>query len=130
MFPARITLPPFSVSAAMWLPKIDGRASADATEANGIAGFISLLPPRFGFVQRAGRMLYCADTQRRREIQSFRTSRRVSAMYRPARELSRDMCSQIPTPNDFLNKDRLAFDCCTCLVTLIKMSVGGKYGGI
>src|SRR5882672_5640472 len=37
---------------------------------------------------------------------------------------------QIPTPNIFLNKDRLAFDYCTCLVTLIKMSVGGQYGGI
>src|SRR5258708_29528752 len=94
-------------------PEIDGRAlirAADATKANGIAVFISLVPPRFGFVQGAGRMLCCAHTQRRREIQSFRTSRRVSAMYRPARELSRDMCGQILTPNMFLNKDRLAFD--------------------
>src|SRR5215472_10994845 len=33
-------------------------------------------------------------------------------------------------PNIFLNQDRLAFDYATCLVTHIKMSVGGQYGGI
>ena len=76
---------------------------------------------------RRAELLYCAHTQRRLEFQSFST---VSAMYRPARELSRRYVQSDPTPNIFLNKDRLAFDYCTCLVTLIKMSVGGQYGGI